>query len=71
LTSFAAQLDTKEEKQGPVHVEIEEKMNIQFENDGGLQSLTITGSLSVHTNDTSLANVSVSSFLFGSIIELD
>lgn len=59
IVSGSATVETKEAKQGPVHVEIEEKMTVTYENDGGLENLVINGTLVVHTNDTSLTGVSV------------
>jgi len=59
IVSGRAVPDTKEEKQGPVHVVIEEQLTILVENDGGLQNMIINGGLAVNVNDASLANVQV------------
>lgn len=59
IVSGKAVVETKEEKQGPVHIVIEEQLTIVVENDGGLESLLINGGLSINTNDSSLSQVNV------------
>jgi hypothetical protein len=58
-------MEVKEEKQGPVHVVVEEQITILVENDGGLQSMLINGGLSININDQSLTQLQVCYFPSG------